>query len=201
MENNNLQLSKAEITHYKRLISKRFLQNPRMSLLFNKNKKSFEKNVSNLVDYCFHLALKANGVYVTKNKQTIVLFYEQNQLKKSFGDYLRYLKVIKGIPISKLKNVMKSEKEVKENKLDLDNFIYVWFIAQDEAYEKIDGLIEINQKLLALSNKKQLPLMFETSDSRLLNFYTRAGFTMYNQLERGKETIYFFADKYTVENS
>lgn len=201
MENNKLQFSNAEILHYKKLISNRFVENPRMSLLFNKDKKSFKKNVFNLVNYCFHIALNTNGVYVAKNKKTIVLFYEQTKLKKTFSDYLRYLNVVKSIPISNLKNVLRNEKEIKKHKLKLDNYLYVWFIAQEEGYGKLDGLNEINKMLFKQSNAKELPILFETSDIRLIRFYKHVGFDVYKKLKRGDETIYFFADKKTLNNS
>jgi len=168
MENNRLHLSKSERLHYKKLIVKRFIKNPRMSLLFNKEKRSYEKNVFNLVDYCFDVALKSNGVYIAKNKKTIVLFYENNKLKKTFSDYYKYAKVISGIPFSNLKRVLRSEREIKKNKLKLDNYIYVWFIAQEDGYGKVDGLVEINKMLFSLSNTLKLPIIFETSDVKLL---------------------------------
>lgn len=201
MENNKRQLSDAEILHYKKLISNRFVENPRMSLLFNKDKKSFKKKVFNLVNYCFQVALNTNGVYVAKNKKTIVLFYEHTKLKKNLSDYLRYLNVVKSIPISNLKNVLHNEKEIKRHKLKLDNYLYVWFIAQEEGYGKLDGLNEINKMLFKLSNERELPILFETSDIRLIRFYKHVGFDVYKKLKRGDETIYFFADKKTLNNS
>ena len=200
MENNELQLSDTEIVHYKKLLTNRFIENPRMSLLFNKNKKSFNKNIFNLVNYCFHIALKANGVYVAQNKKTIVLFYEHSKLKKSFSDYCRYFNVIKGISFSNLKNVLNNEKEIKKHKLKLDNYIYVWFIAQEEGYSSLEGLNEINKMLFRLAETAKLPILFETSDIRLLRFYKHVGFDVYKKLDSGSETIYFFADRKTVEN-
>ncbi|WP_299441551.1 hypothetical protein [uncultured Aquimarina sp.] len=200
MEKNKLQFSDAEILHYKKLISNRFVENPRMSLLFNKDKKSFKKNIFNLVNYCFHVALRVNGVYVAKNKKTIVLFYQNNKLKKTFSDYCRYFNVIKGISILNLKNILSNEKEIKKHKLKLDNYIYVWFIAQEEGYGKLDGLHEINQMLFKLSSTTKLPILFETSDIRLIRFYKHVGFDVYKELVCDKETIYFFADKKTLEN-
>lgn len=169
-----------------------------MSLLFNKEKKSFKKNVFNLVDYCYNLALKANGVYVAENKKTIVLYYEKKKLKKSFGDYYRYLKVAKGISIFNLAAVLRSEKEIQNHKIKLDNYIYVWFIAQKEGYGKLDGLQEINQMLFTMSHKTNLPIVFETSDTKLIKYYKHIGYDVYKELERGDETVYFLADQDTV---
>ncbi|WP_299680103.1 hypothetical protein [uncultured Tenacibaculum sp.] len=185
--------------YYKKLITERFLYNPRMSLLFSKEKKDFNKKVFHLISYCFSIAVKQKGVYVSNNKKTIVLFYEQEKFRKSLGDYIRFFNVIKSISFLKLKRVLKNEKEVKEHKLKLSNYIYVWFIAQDKNYKKLDGLVEINKMLFDLARKRKLPILFETSDYRLLNFYKKAGFDIYNQMVREGEIIYFFADKLTCE--
>ncbi|MFT5890573.1 MAG: hypothetical protein ACI9Y7_000666 [Dokdonia sp.] len=200
MENKKPQFSDAEILHYKKLISTRFIENPRMSLLFNKDKKSFKKNIFNLVDYCFHVALNLDGVYVAENKKTIVMYYENTKLKKTLSDYYRYFKVVKGVPISNLKRILSNEKKIKRHKLKLDNYIYVWFIAQEEGYGELDGLNEINKMLFKLSNTTQLPILFEVSDIRLIRFYKHVGFDVYKKLVIGEETIYFFADKKTLEN-
>lgn len=192
MENTKEQFSDTELLHYKELITNRFVQNPRMALLFDKEKKNFKKNIYNLVDYCFEVALKSNGVYVAANRKTIVLFYEQKKLKKTVSDYLRYLKIIRGIPFANFKSILRNEKEVKKNKLQLDNYIYVWFIAQEEGYGKLDGLAEINKMLFELSDATKLPIIFETSDIRLIRFYKHVGFDVYKKLKNREETIYFF---------
>ena len=196
---NKQQLSKEEQLQYIQLISNRFLKNPRMALLFNKGKKSFSKNVFNAVNYCFKVALHNNGVYVAENKKTIVLFYEHQKLKKNFGDFWRYLKVVKGIPLANIKKVLHNEKEVKKHKLKVANYIYVWFIAQEEGYGSLEGLNEINKMLFRLSKERKLPILFETSDIRLLRFYKHVGFDVYKKLKNGEETIYFFADKKTLD--
>ena len=199
MDNSSFNIKEEDHFFYKKLITERFLNNPRMSLLFSKEKKDFNKKVFRLINYCFSIAVKQKGVYVSNNKKTIVLFYEQEKFKKSLDDYIRFFNVIKSISFFKLKRVLKNEKEVKEHKLKLNNYIYVWFIAQDKNYKKLDGLVEINKMLFDLARKRKLPILFETSDYRLLNFYKKAGFDIYNQMVREGEIIYFFADKFTYE--
>ena len=195
------QLSKEEQSHYIQLISNRFLNNPRMALLFNKKKQSFSKNVYNAVRYCFQVALKNQGVYIAENKKTIVLFYEHQKLRKTFGDFCRYMKVVKGIPLKNIPKVLQNEKKIKANRLNYNNYIYVWFIAQEEGYRSLEGLNEINKMLFKMSNKSQLPILFETSDTRLLGFYKHVGFDVYRELENEEETIYFFSDKNTLKTT
>ena len=199
MENNYFNIKEDDYNFYKKLITERFLNNPRMCLLFDKSKNNFYNKVFNLVNYCFLIAIKQRGVYITNNKKAIVLFYEQEKLKKSLDDYINFFKVIKNIPFFKLINVLKNEKEVNKHKLKAKNYIYVWFIAQDKEYKKIDSLIEINNVLFDLAKNSKLPVIFETSDTRLLHLYKRAGFEIYNKVKIRKQIIYFFTDKHTYK--
>jgi len=194
MENNNQELSKSTQLYYKQLITERFIDNPRMSLLFDNKRKNFKKNVFNLVNYCFTIAIKLDGVFIAKNKKTIVLFYEKNKFKKTLRDHFNYLKVVKGISLSNIRKVLKNEKLVKKYQLKLDNFIYVWFIAQQKGYGGLDGLNEINKMLIKISKTSELPILFETSDNKLLNLYKHVGFKVYKKLKNGEKTIYFLSN-------
>lgn len=193
---NNLKLSKKEKKTYINLITQRFLTNPRMIFLFEK--KSPEKyyfKVKKLVEYCFCIALKLNGCYISKNKKTLVLFYEKKKFKQNKYDYYRYLKVLLNIRIKKIFEVLKNEKLIKQKRLNIDNYIYVWFIAQEKNYRKLDGLIEINNLINQISNQKKIPILLETSNKAVLNLYRRAGFEIYTTLKTNRDEIYFFIDK------
>lgn len=199
MVKNSLQNSDQDRRFYKEMITRRFLNNPRMAMIFGKNKLSLPRKVANLVNYCFEIALRLDGVYVATNRKTIVLFYEKKKFKKTWKDHLRYLKVALSIPLKNLPDVMKKEKEVTQRRIALDNYLYVWFIAQEEDYNKLDGLVEINKMLAIKAKDLELPIVFETSDRRLLRFYKQAGYTQYNTLERGSEITYFFTDNHTAD--
>jgi len=60
-------------------------------------------------------------------------------------------------------------------------------------------LIVKNKMLFSLSNTLKLPIIFETSDDKLLNFYKHVGYNVYKELVSGEKTIYFFADIKTLE--
>lgn len=197
---NTFKISEQEKEFYINLISERFLSNSRMLFLFDKkNEKKYYYRVRRLVEYCFLLALKLGGLYIAKNKKTIVLFYEKKKFKRNNIDYLRYIRILLSIKIKKILMVLKNEKKINKTKLKIDDYIYVWFIAQEKNYGKIDGLIEINEMLFKHSKKKNLPILLETSNITVLNLYKRAGFVIYNRLKLEENIIYFLADRSTVE--
>lgn len=200
MENKLKTLSEKEETYYIKLLTERFLDNPRMQTLFGeKSSNNYKKSVNNLVKYCYHLANKLNGVYLAKNKETIVLFYEKQHFKQNVSDYWRYFKIAKGIGVSRIKSVIKKENEIKKQKLKLDNYLYVWFIAQNENYRKVDGIIEIKKMLLDYAKERNLPILLETSNNLLLNLYRRGGFEVYNTYPDGENTVYFMVNNSFVK--
>lgn len=201
MEMSKLDLSKKEKTYYIDLITERFLDNPRMLFLFNnESEQKYYKCVKKLVEYCFYLALRLDGVYISKNKKTLVLFYEKNKFKQKYSDYIRYVKVLLNIKSRNIIEVLNNEKKIKENRIKLDNYIYVWFIAQEKKYGKLDGLTEVNNMLTNYCKNKNLPILLETSNLNVLNLYKRAGFKVYNVQKIKNNVIYFFADKLTADS-
>tara|TARA_B110000908_G_C10199051_1_gene424444 strand:- start:237 stop:851 length:615 start_codon:yes stop_codon:yes gene_type:complete len=202
METLKERVTNKEKKQYINLITERFLTNPRMSFLFDHQKgKKYYKSVQKLVEYCFHIALSLNGFYISKNKKTIVLFYEKKEFQRNKQDYLRYFKVLIRIKMRKLFIILGNEKKIKKNRLKIDNYIYVWFIAQEKEYRKLDGLIEINTMLFEYAKKKNIPILLETSNLAVLKLYKRAGFKVYKKQKTEEGTLYFFIDKFNLDKT
>lgn len=199
MVRSSFQNSNIDFDYYKNLLARRFLSNPRMGMVFGNRKSSLPRKVANFVNYCFDIASRLDGVFVASNRKTIVLFYEKKKFKKTWKDHMRYLGIALSIPVLKIPKVLKIEREIAQHRIQLDNYLYVWFLAQEEEYSKLDGLVEINKMLAAKAEDLGVPLVFETSDIRLLRFYDQAGYTRYAKLKRGDETTYFFVDDQTAE--
>lgn len=190
------ELSKNEII---KIVSTRFESNPRMLSLFDVNSHGFQKNILNLVEYCYHIVQRLGGVFVASNQKTIIFYYLKSSFSQNFSDYFRYLKIVFTISPKNILTNLKRETLIKKTRLDVSDYIYVWFLAQEKGYGKIDGLIEVQQHLFKLSKEKKLPILLETSNEEVLTLYLRASFKVYHILETKGEKIYFLqADIDTV---
>lgn len=174
------------------LIVDRFIDNPRMQLIFEKTSYYYPQHVHDLVRYCYRIALRLGGVFESSNRKAITLYYRKSQFHRNIIDLLRYLKVALDIGIRNIPKVLKQEKTIALKRKPLKDYIYVWFLAQDRNYKRLDGLIEIRDHLIRLSKSSQLPILMETTNSALIKFYHRAGFLMYDMHQIGEEQIYFF---------
>ncbi len=195
---NNISLTQDQIIT---LVSERFESNPRIKALFDKKDNCFKDNVRNLISYCFTLAYRLNGVFIASNQKTIIFHYEKKRFNQTIEDLFRYSKVILGIKLSKIYVNMRRERIIKKSRLSFPNYIYVWFLAQEKGYGRLDGLIEIQHFLFSEAIIKNLPILLETSNEDVVKLYQRASFKIYNEMIVDNETIYFlFADVDTASN-
>lgn len=185
-------LSKEKII---KIVSERFEANPRVITLFDPKRDNFAQKVQNLINYCYHICKKLDGIYVSSNQKTIIFFYYKKDFRQSYDDYLRYAKMIFGIPCSKLWASIKREKLIKKRRPNLENYIYVWFLAQEKTHRGLGGLIEIQNFLFTKAMEYKLDILLETSNPDLIKLYERAGFKIYHVLIIKGEEIFFLTAK------
>ena len=175
----------------KDLIKSVFHDHPRIKILFNETKSGFKKRYGKLIDYSFEVARLSNGVFVSSNQQTVLLFYKTYK-KKSLKTIFLYLKLLLVIKPSLIIAILKEEKIIKANGLKVSAYYYAWYLAQNDAYNKLDGLFEARNFLINKSKEDNIPILLETAKESLVNFYIKAGFELYTTVENNGVNIFFF---------
>lgn len=143
-----------------------------------------------IMSYCYHLAKRLQGFYTTSNNSTILLYYQKSAFKKSVSDWMRYLQMAFFV-IGPRRILHTYKREAKVNavrnsltrKFKDKDFIYVWFMAQKDGNPSYKGLLESSNHVKQLSMERNLPIYMETTESRLLKIYERAGFVFYDVME------------------
>ncbi len=80
------------------IVSKAFKQNPRAVAMMKKKNPS--RSVRLMTEYAFTLVEKFNGIYLSKDKTTVLFYYKKSQYKRGLMDYLRYGKMfLPGHPV------------------------------------------------------------------------------------------------------
>ena len=84
-----------------------------------------------------------------------------------------------------------------------EDYLYVWFLAQSADYNKLDGLLELNNHLIEKSKALDLPILIETTDKRNLIAYRRIGFKIYNTWkdEENDLTVWYMRRDATIVHS
>ena len=73
------------------IVTNAFEQNPRVMSMVKKKDPS--RNVRLMTEYAYQLVEKFNGIYLSKDKTTVLFYYLESQYKRSFIDYLKYGKM------------------------------------------------------------------------------------------------------------
>jgi hypothetical protein len=170
------------------IVTSAFEQNPRVMAMVKKKNPS--RNVRLMTEYAYQLVEKFNGIYLSKDKTTVLFYYLESQYKRSFIDYLKYGKMfMKAIRPSQLMPTLKREKHIKSLRSDYEDYIYVWILGSDPNKTSIRGLADIRDHLFGLSEKLQLPILIETTVEKVLKLYRYVGFEEYHKWEDSEAGI------------
>jgi len=174
------------------MVTEAFEQNPRAMAMIKK--KDPVRSIRLMAEYAHQLIEKFDGIYLSKDKSTVLFYYTKKEYRRSLVDYLKYAKMfMKAIRPSQLIPTLKREKYIASLRPDYDDYIYVWILASDQSKTSIRGLADINQHLYELSERLQLPVLIETTIEKLLRLYKYVGFEPYHKWhdEEADITVWF----------
>lgn len=162
------------------IVSDAFRQNPRAKVMMKKNNPA--RSIRLMTEYAYSLVEKFDGIYLSKDKTTVLFYYRKSQYKRGLLDYLRYGKMfLQAIRISQLLPTMKREKYIASLRPDYEDYIYVWVLGSVPNNKSLRGLADIRDHLFGLSEKYQVPVLIETTVEKVLKLYNYVGFEEYNR--------------------
>jgi hypothetical protein len=160
------------------IVSNAFVENPRTQAMMKKGNP--DRSVRLMTEYAYDLITKFNGVYLSKDKTTVLFYYRNSDYKRSFTDYLKYGKMfLRAIRPSQLFPTLRREKKIKSLRKPYDDYIYVWILGSVQDKTSIRGLADIRNHLFGLSKELNLPILIETTVEKVLKLYKFVGFETY----------------------
>ena len=160
------------------IISKSFHDNPR--ILSTLKKGNTEKKLKIMALYAYNFAKKRNGIFLTSDQSTLLMYYRKSQSKKSLSDILAYLNMFfRCIKFSKAWSTLVRENYIKKQRPDIPEYIYVWILASIPGENGLKPLAEIRDHLFGLSRDTGLLLIIETAMEKVLKLYKYVGFEVY----------------------
>jgi len=163
-----------------RIMARAFSESDRLKPILRKGKK--EKRLMLMAEYAYDLALKFDGVFLSDDKSTAIVYWQKSYYKRSFLDHVKYaVMFLRTIKLGKLLETAAREKLVKSYRPDLDDYIYVWLLGKDPESKSIQGLADVRDHLNLLSRDLEIPILIETTVEKLLKLYRFVGFESYHQ--------------------
>jgi len=170
------------------IVTRAFEQNPRAQAMMKQ--KNPTRSVRIMTEYAYRLVKHFDGIYLSKDKTTVLFYYKKSQYKRKLIDYLRYLKMfIQAIRPSQFFPTMHREKYIASLRPDYEDYIYVWVLASVPNNRSLNGLADIRDHLFGLSEKLQLPILIETTVEKVRKLYRYVGFEEYHKWEDAEAGI------------
>ena len=170
------------------IVTRAFEQNPRAVAMMKK--KNPARSVRLMTEYAYQLVDKFDGIYLSKDKTTVLFYYKKSQYKRGFVDYIRYGKMfMQAIRPSQLFPTLKREKYIVSLRPDYKDYIYVWVLGSVPDNKSLKGLSDIRDHLFGMSEKLQLPILIETTVEKVRKLYRYVGFEEYHKWEDSEAGI------------
>ena len=162
------------------IISKSFQDNPRIVSTLKKG--NTEERIKVMALYAYNFVKKRNGIFLTSDHSTVLMYYRKSQSKKSLGDMLGYLNMfLSCIRLDKAWQTFAREKYIQKQRPDIPEYIYVWILASIPGVNGLKPLAEIRDHLFGLSKETGLIIIIETAIEKVLKLYKYVGFEVYHE--------------------
>lgn len=174
-------MEKSDKEIVKEILSGAFMESDRLQAILRKG--NTEKRIKIMSAYGYDLCKKFDGVFLSEDKSTAILYWRQSDFKRSIKDWMKYLRMfLQTVQIRKVFSTLKREKLVESHRLDIPDYIYVWILGSDPSRTSIRGLADIRDQLNKLSKEHNLPILIETTVEKLLKLYRYVGFEEYDKI-------------------
>lgn len=158
-----------------------FMESDRIKVILRKGKQ--EKRLKIMAAYGYDLCKDFDGIFLSEDKSTAILYWRKSQFKRSFVIWMKYLSMFfRTVKMNKVFSTLKREKLVESHRLDIPDYIYVWILGSDPTTTSIRGLADVRDHLNELSRKYNVPVLMETTVEKLLRFYKYSGYEIYDEV-------------------
>lgn len=170
------------------MLSKAFLSNPRVLKTIKKG--NTEKKLRIMTEYAYDLVVKYNGVFLSSDNSTAMLYYRKKEKKMSLYDFWRYIRMFMlCIKPARALSIQKREQYIESLRPQGIDYIYVWLLGNNPEIRGLRGLAEVRDRLDEESIRHNLPILIETTVERNLKLYQYVGFEIYHHWYDEKEDL------------
>jgi len=163
------------------IVARAFSQSPRLLTIMKDG--NTDKRLRIVAEYAFDLVSKLDGIYLSEDKSTALMYWTKSEYKRDLVDLYRYLRMfLLCVKPGKAISTMRREKLVESMRPDIPDYIYVWVLGQNPEKTSLRGLADIRDHLFSISQEKNLPILIETTVERVLKLYKYVGFEIYHEM-------------------
>lgn len=154
--------------------------------------KDKDRALWELMDYSFEMCMSFGDVFLSKdNSGCVLLLYPEKKSTTPYSIWLDLKLCLKCIGLSNIKRVLQRETKIKAiQKMVKYHTSYLWFIGTASSSQKKGIGSQLLREVLTEAERGGRNVILETSTLKNLPWYSKFGFSVYNELDLGY-TLYF----------
>ena len=166
-----------------------YMANPHVRFLLGDRMLAFRMQL--LASFVFDIAFKRNGVYLSTDREGVVVMFPMDKIKLSFGEKLKQLSmVILAFNLSRILRIKQIESEIQHTRSGNASDYYVWFYGVTNKGRHQDTARALMNSMFQMAQTLKIALIAETSIARNNIIYERYGFETY-QVHHYEFPVYF----------
>lgn len=170
------------------ILARAFEDNPRVMASIRTNRKA--RNLRLMAEFAYGLVCRYDGVFLSKDRSTIMMYYTAGEYHRGFRDNMRWLwMALRALRLSKIIPTIRREFLVEKLRKDYEDYIYVWILASDPDVRGLSGLADVRDHLFGMSERMQLPILIETTVEKVRKLYHYVGFREYHHWHDAVEAM------------
>jgi ribosomal protein S18 acetylase RimI-like enzyme len=174
-----------------------YIANPHVRFLLGD--RMLALRMQHLASYVFDIAFKRNGVYLSTDREGVVVMFPMDKIKLSFGEKLKQLSmVILAFNSSRILRIKQIESEIQQVRSGKANDYYVWFYGVSNKGRHQHTARELMRAMFQMAQTLEIELIAETSIARNKIIYERYGFETY-KVHHYEFPVYFMRRAHTTQ--
>jgi hypothetical protein len=165
-------------TVIKTMIAAAVYDNPKVQ--FQLGKKNYDKKVKWLSWFIYQMAMKRKSIYLSDNKEAMIIFMRSHLWKKNISDLPFYIRLFfSAFDWSQIFRIVKMENQLTQLRPTGEDYLYVWVLGSLTTSKGSGAAQAIKRDLFQISKKLQLPIYAETAFEQNQRVFARYGFLTY----------------------
>jgi len=174
------------------ILTKAYDANTSVNYLIKQDKKR-TRRIKRLVEYSFETCWQFGEIYLSSDKKGVALILMPEKEKTTLKSIGRDAKLaFCSIGITNVPRVMKVENYKKKTRPKFPDCLYFWYYGVVPDHQGQGSATELKNEIFALADKRQLPILIETTGEKHKNVYQRYGFELYHSWTIGNNIITYY---------
>jgi hypothetical protein len=174
------------------ILTRAYDSNSSVNYLIKQDKKR-QRRIKRLVEYSFETCMQFGEIYLSSDKKGVALILIPAKEKTTLKSIFRDVKLaFFSIGLSNVSRVYKVEQYKKKTRPKLHDYLYFWYYGVDPENQGSSSAIELKNEIFAMADKRNLPILIETTGEKHKNVYQRYGFQLYHSWTIGNNVITYY---------